>query len=234
MSYLIRELPREERPRERFKKYGVKALSNEELLSILLRTGTSNKSVKDVSIDILRQIKMNDLVNYDFNSLKCIKGVGEVKAITILSAIEFGKRALTKEDLTKQIRTGDDVYYLVKDDLENCLQEKFLVVYLDTKKYVISKKVIFVGTVNSSSITPRDVFREAVKLNSVSMILVDNHPAGSVTPSYEDIYLTNEFIKLGRMMGVSVIDHLIIGKNNYYSFRESNGDLFVQEERSNT
>ena len=234
MSYLIRELPKEERPRERFKKYGVKALSNEELLSILLRTGTSNKSVKDVSIDILRQIKMNDLVNYDFNSLKCIKGVGEVKAITILSAIEFGKRALTKEDLTKQIRTGDDVYYLVKDDLENCLQEKFLVVYLDTKKYVISKKVIFVGTVNSSSITPRDVFREAVKLNSVSMILVHNHPAGSVTPSYEDIYLTNEFIKLGRMMGVSVIDHLIIGKNNYYSFRESNGDLFVQEERSNT
>ena len=109
-----------------------------------------------------------------------------------------------------------------------------MVVYLDTKKYVISKKVIFVGTVNSSSITPRDVFREAVKLNSVSMILVHNHPAGSVTPSYEDIYLTNEFIKLGRMMGVSVIDHLIIGKNNYYSFRESNGDLFVQEERSNT
>lgn len=234
MSYLIRELPKEERPRERFKKYGAKALSNEELLSILLRTGTSNKSVKDVSIDILRQIKMNDLVNYDFNSLKSIKGVGEVKAITILSAIEFGKRTLSKEDLTKQIRTGDDVYYLVKDDLEYSLQEKFLVVYLDTKKYVISKKVIFVGTVNSSSITPRDVFREAVKLNSVSMILVHNHPAGSVTPSYEDIYLTNEFIKLGKMMGVSVIDHLIIGKNNYYSFRESNGDLFVREERSNT
>lgn len=177
---------------------------------------------------------MNDLVNYDFNSLKSIKGVGEVKAITILSAIEFGKRTLSKEDLTKQIRTGDDVYYLVKDDLEYSLQEKFLVVYLDTKKYVISKKVIFVGTVNSSSITPRDVFREAVKLNSVSMILVHNHPAGSVTPSYEDIYLTNEFIKLGKMMGVSVIDHLIIGKNNYYSFRESNGDLFVREERSNT
>ncbi len=233
MSYLIKELPISERPRERFKKYGVEALSNEELLSILIRTGTSNRSVKDVSIDILNKININDLVNYDFNSLKDIKGVGEVKAITIISAIEFGKRALSKGDLTKQIRTGDDVYYLVKDDLENCLQEKFLVVYLDTKKYVISKKIIFVGTVNSSSITPRDVFREAVKLNSVSMILVHNHPAGSISPSYEDIYLTNEFIKLGRMMGISVIDHLIIGKNNYYSFRESNGDLFVQKEGSN-
>lgn len=234
MSYLIKELPIEERPRERFKKYGVEALSNEELLSILLRTGTSNKSVKEVSIDVLRKININDLVNYDFNTLKDIKGVGEVKAITIISAIEFGKRALSKSDLTKQIRTGDDVYYLVKDDLENSLQEKFLVVYLDTKKYVISKKIIFVGTVNSSSITPRDVFREGVKLNSVSMILVHNHPAGSVTPSYEDIYLTNEFIKLGRMMGISIIDHLIIGKNNYYSFRESNGDLFVQEKGTNS
>lgn len=228
MSYLIKELPISERPRERFKKYGVEALSNEELLSILLRTGTSNKSVKDVSIDILRKVDINDLVNYDFNSLKNIKGVGEVKAITIISAIEFGKRALSKRDLVNQIKTGDDVFYLVKDDMENSLQEKFLAIYLDTKKYVISKKVIFVGTVNSSSITPRDVFREAVKLNSASMILVHNHPAGSITPSYEDIYLTNEFIKLGRMMGISVIDHLIIGNNNYYSFRESNGDLFAQ------
>jgi DNA repair protein RadC len=234
MSYLIKELPVDERPRERFKKYGVEALSNEELLSILLRTGTSNKSVKDVSIDILRKIKMNDLVNYDFNTLKEIKGVGEVKAITIISAIEFGKRVLSKGDLVDQIRTGDDVYYLVKDDLENSLQEKFMVIYLDTKKFVISKKIIFIGTVNSSSVTPRDVFREGVKLNCTSMILVHNHPAGSVCPSYEDVYLTNEFIKLGRMMGISVIDHLIIGKNNYYSFRESNGDLFVQEKGSNS
>ena len=234
MSYLIKELPISERPRERFKKYGVEALSNEELLSILLRTGTSSKSVKDLSIDILRKININDLVNYDFNSLKSIKGVGEVKAITIISAIEFGKRALSKMDLIDQIKTGDDVFYLVKDEMENSLQEKFLVVYLDTKKFVISKKVIFVGTVNSSSITPRDVFREAVKLNSVGMILVHNHPAGSILPSYEDVYMTNEFIKLGRMMGISVIDHIIIGKNNYYSFRESNGDLFVQEKVSNT
>lgn len=234
MSYLIKELPVSERPRERFKKYGVEALSNEELLSILLRTGTSKRSVKDVSMDVLKKIDINDLVNYDFNSLKSIKGVGEVKAITIISAIEFGKRALSRKDLISQIRNGDDVFYLVKDEMENNLQEKFLVIYLDTKKYVISKKIIFVGTVNSSSVVPRDVFREAVKLNSVGMILVHNHPAGSILPSYEDIYLTNEFIKLGRMMGISVIDHIIVGKNNYCSLRESHGDLFVQKEGSST
>ena len=114
MSYLIKELPVNERPRERFKKYGVEALSNEELLSILLRTGTGNKSVKEVSLDILKMFNMNDLKDINFNSLKEIKGVGEVKAITILSAIEFGKRVLSKKDLIYQIKTGDDVFNLVK------------------------------------------------------------------------------------------------------------------------
>lgn len=230
MSYLIKELPIEERPRERFKKYGVEALSNEELLSILLRTGTGNKSVKEVSLDILKLYKMDELKDINFNSLKSIKGVGEVKAITILSAIEFGKRVLSKKDLIYQIKTGDDVFDLVKDEMSNLLQEKFMAIYLDTKNMVIDKKVLFVGTVNSSSITPRDVFREGVKLNSAKMVLVHNHPAGSVNPSFEDIYITNEFIKLGRMMGISVIDHLIIGKNSYYSFRKDKGDLFEAKE----
>ena len=230
MSYLIKEMPDTERPRERFKKYGVKALSNEELLSILLRTGTSKKSVKDVSLDILKKYSINDLENINFNVLKSVRGVGEVKAITILSAIEFGRRVISKKDLIVQIKSGDDLYNLVKDDMENILQEKFMAVYLDIKNMVIDKKVIFVGTVNSSSVTPRDVFREAVKLNSARMILVHNHPAGSVNPSYEDVYLTNEFIKLGNMMGISVIDHIIIGNNRYYSLRENNGDLFEKKE----
>ncbi len=227
MSYLIKELPIDERPRERFKKYGVKALSNEELLSILLRTGTNNKSVREVSTDILKEIKLHNLDQINYNRLKDIKGVGEVKAITLLSAIEFGRRVLSKEDLVKQIRDSNDAYDLVKDELENELQEKFLAIYLDNRKHIIEKKIIFVGTVNSSNVTARDVFREAVKCNSCSMIIVHNHPAGSISPSLEDVRLTNEFIKIGKLMDIQVIDHLIIGKNNYYSFRESNGDLFV-------
>ncbi len=229
MSYLIKELPEEQRPRERFKKYGVSSLSNEELLSILLRTGTSNKSVKELSTDILKNIKINEFANINYNSLKNIKGVGEVKAITIISAIEFGKRVLSKKDLVIQIKSSLDIYNLVKDELENELQEKFLAIYLNNRKYIIDKKIIFVGTVNSSNVTPRDVFREAVKCNASSMIIVHNHPAGSIKPSYQDVYLTNQFIKLGKMMSIPIIDHIIIGKNNYYSFLESNGDLFAQE-----
>ena len=209
MSYLIKELPLDERPRERFKKYGVEALSNEELLSILLRTGTNNKSVREVSTDILREIKLHDLASLNYNTLKEIKGVGEVKAITLLSAIEFGKRVLSRKDLVNQILSSKDAYYLVK--------------------YVIFKKIIFIGTVNNSQVSLRDVFREGVKCNASAMIIVHNHPAGSISPSFDDVLLTNEFIKIGRLMGINVIDHLIIGKNNYYSFRESDGDLFAEE-----
>lgn len=227
MSYLIREMSEEERPRERFKKYGVEALSNEELLSILMRTGTKAKSVKELSFDLLKNIKMSDFTKMNYNYLKNIKGVGEVKAMTILTAIEFGKRVLSKKDLVYKIKTGDDIFNLVSDEMSYEIQEKFLAVFLDTKRYVIDKKIVFVGTVNSSNITPRDVFREAVKCNAAAMIIVHNHPAGSIEPSREDILLTLDFIKLGKMMGINILDHIIIGKDKYCSLRKNNSELFL-------
>lgn len=228
MSYLIKEMNDDERPRERFKKYGVEALSNTELLSILMRCGTKSKSVMELSNDLLKLFNINDFSNINYNVLKDIKGIGEVKAMTLISAIEFGKRVLNKVDLNKQIRCSNDVYELVKSDLENELQEKLLVIFLNTRKYVIDKKIIFIGTVNSSVVHARDVFREAVKCNAVSLILVHNHPAGSIKPSYQDMEMTNKFISIGKLMDIDVIDHLIIGKNSYYSFLESNGDLFAK------
>ena len=110
MSYLIKEMSEEERPRERFKKYGVSSLSNEELLAILIRCGTRSKSVKDVSADLLKLVKINEFDQIDYNYLKSIKGVGEVKALTLISAIEFGRRVLNKVDLSKQIKCSLDVY----------------------------------------------------------------------------------------------------------------------------
>ena len=229
MSYLIKEMCEEERPRERFKKYGVEALSNEELLAILLRSGIKSKSVKEVSSELLKLVNINDFDTIDYNYLKNIKGIGDVKALTLISAIEFGKRVLNKIDLNKQIKCSLDVYNLVKHELEHELQEKLLVIFLNTRKYVINKKVVFIGTVNSSIVHARDVFREAVKCNAVSLILVHNHPAGSINPSFQDVNMTNNFISIGKMIGIDVIDHIIIGKNSYYSFLESNGDLFAKE-----
>ena len=115
MSYMIKEMPNDLKPRERFKNGGVESLSNEELLSILIRCGSKNKSVKDVSTELLKLIDIHDLVNVNYNVLKNIKGIGEVKAITILCAIEFGKRVLSKKDLINQITNSYDVYLLVKD-----------------------------------------------------------------------------------------------------------------------
>ena len=226
MSYLIKEMIEEERPRERFKKYGVESLSNEELLSILMRCGTKDKSVKDLSLDLMKEINIHDFSKMNYNALKKIKGIGEVKAITILCAIEFGKRVLSKSYSLKQIRSGEDVFNLVKEEIGYEIQEKFMAIFLDTRKRIIDKRVLFVGTANSSSITPRDVFREAVRCNAVGLILVHNHPAGSVEPSYEDIYTTNEFVKLGKMMGISVLDHVIVSNDKYLSIRANNEEIF--------
>lgn len=175
---------------------------------------------------MLREIELCDLININYKTLKNIKGIGEVKAITILSAIEFGKRVLNKISLDICIKSSLDIYNMVKFDLENELQEKFMVIYLDTRNYVILKKILFMGTVNHSSVTARDVFREGVKNNAAKMILVHNHPAGTVNPSFDDISLTNIFIKLGKMMEIIVLDHIIVGKGAFYSFRENNESLF--------
>lgn len=177
---------------------------------------------------MLKEIDFYDLENLHYQTLRSVKGIGEVKAITLLCAIEFGKRVSRKKSLVNQIKTGEDAYLLVKEELENELQEKFVAIYLDTKNYVIMKKVLFMGTVNQSSVTARDVFREAVKNNAAKMIMVHNHPAGSIQPSYEDIYITNTFIKLGKMMGITIVDHLIIGRGTFYSFRENQCDLFEE------
>lgn len=227
MSYLIRELPESERPRERFKKYGVESLSDEELISILIRTGTKQKSVKDVSLNLLKEIKLTDLNNTSYKTLKNIKGIGEVKAITLLSAIELGKRVANNDYNFEKIKNSQDVYNIAKNEMSNKLQEQFMTIYLDNLNNIILKKILFIGTVNKSEVTPRDIFREAVKNNASKMILVHNHPAGSVTPSQSDIYLTQELVKLGEMLGIKVLDHIIIGKNNYYSMKESRGDIFA-------
>ena len=226
--YFIKDLPIEERPRERLKKYGVKALSNEELISILIRTGSKTKSVKELSYELLKNIKLHDLNNTDYQTIKNIDGIGEVKAMTIVSAIELTKRILNKGNTKVQIKTSYDVYNIVKEDMENELQEKLLVLYLDNRKHLIEKKIMFIGTVNQSRVHPRDIFREAVKLNSSSVIVVHNHPGGSILPSKEDVFLTNNLIKIGKLMEISVIDHLIIGQEGYYSFLEKNGDMFAR------
>lgn len=228
MSYLIKELPDYEKPREKFKKYGEKNLSNEELMAIILRTGTNELSVKDLAIKISTQLQ--DITNYQnwtISNLTKIKGMGEVKAITLLAAIELGRRTITTKDSYKiPINNAKVIYELYKYELQNLKQEHLIVLLLDTKKQLITSKTIFIGTINKIIVHPREVFYEAIKYCAASIILIHNHPSGDPTPSIEDKNFTNAIIKSSQIIQIPLIDHIIIGNNKYYSFYDNeNGDV---------
>ncbi|MDD4027940.1 MAG: DNA repair protein RadC, partial [Bacilli bacterium] len=180
---MIKDLIDDEKPRERLIKFGVENISNEDLISIILKTGTYNISVKELSINILSKFNnISDLKNITINNINDIKGVGKVKAITLIAALELGRRVYYEKNIEDiNIKNSDDIYnyfkYLIKDND----QERFYAIYLDIKKKVIDKKLLFVGTVNMSLVHPREVFKYAY-LNSASFIIcIHNHPSGDIT-----------------------------------------------------
>lgn len=218
---LIRDIPLCEKPRERLLSVGASNLSNEELISIILGTGTKNKSVKELSYDILKSIKtLSDLKEYSINKLTKIKGIGKTKAISLVAAIELGRRVYSTNTEKHKVKmtTSKDVYMYFKEKLENKKQEYFYVLYLDTKKNLIEKKMIFKGTVNTTITHPREIFKEAFNLSSSAIICVHNHPTGDSFPSNKDIVFTNRLKKTSSILGIEFLDHIIIGKNEYYSF----------------
>lgn len=222
---LIKDIPKSERPRERLKKYGRENISNEELLSIILNTGTKNKSVKDISNLILSKINdITDLKDITLNSLKQIDGIGEIKAIKILASIELGKRVYMDKNLVNiKMDTPEKIYNYMKNEVEGKNQEYFYAIYLDSKKNLIDKKLLFIGTLNKSIVHPREIFKYAYLLSASSIICVHNHPSGDTIPSKEDLNLTKALVEIGKIQGINIIDHIIIGKN-YYSLYQ-NGDM---------
>lgn len=222
MTYLIKDLPEEEKPREKLKKYGVKNLTDEELIAIILRCGTKNMSVKDLAIKIKKEFKT--LSDLSYIELSKIKGVGEVKAITLLAAIELGIRSTYKEDKNIKLNRPENIYEFFKNKLIHLKQENLMAIFLDNKNKLIAYKTIFIGTINMSVSHPREIFKEAMKNSSVYIILVHNHPSGDPTPSVADLKFTNQVYKTSKVIGIPLLDHIIIGNNKYYSFYD-NGDL---------
>lgn len=224
MNVLIKDIPLDERPRERLINKGVKYLSNEELLAILLKTGTKDYSVKDLANNILKQLdNINNLKAINMESLIKIKGIGKAKACEILAAVELGKRLNKKIDNLNQIKvySSDSIYEYFKYKLSEELQEHFYCVYLDTKNKIIKDKLLFIGTINESLVHPREIFKEAYLLSASSVICVHNHPSGNVNPSNNDIIITKQLIEVGKILGIKVLDHIIIGKDSYYSFNDN-------------
>ena len=228
MSYLIKDLPLDEKPREKAKKYGISSLSEAELLAILLRTGAKNISVLDLARTLLLEYQdLEGLLHARINALKKIFGMGEVKAITILAALELGRRLQEKNEKQKiQIRESKEVFKYFAHLFFHSEQEKFYVLFLDSKNYVVNQKLLFVGTANQSLVHPRDIFKEAILNNAVKILCIHNHPSGSVSPSFADEETTKRIKKIGDLMGISLVDHVIIGKDDYYSFLENRKDLW--------
>jgi len=220
--FMIKEIPIEERPRERFLKYPKATISNHELIAIILRTGSRQESVIELSKRILYQYhSLKVLSNTSIKELMKIRGIGTSKAIELLAAFELGRR-VTKENFNQQIKlhSPESIYQFLKDDLEMKTQEHFIALYLNTKGELVKKETLFIGSLNSSLIHPRELFKHAVLNSAATIIVSHNHPSGDPTPSKADIEVTKILHKNSIMMDIELLDHIIIGKDRYYSFKE--------------
>ena len=225
-SVLIREIPKEERPRERLIKYGAESLSTEDLLAIILKTGTRDFSSKYLATEILKLVNdVTELSNITIGKLININGIGAVKAVELLAALELGKRVFESKPLENNLKlnSAKKIFDYFCAELKNKKQEYFYCIYLNQNKKLIDKKLLFKGTLNKSLVHPREIFKAAYLCSAASIICVHNHPSGDTIPSKEDLNLTKALVEIGKMQGINIIDHIIIGKN-YYSLYQ-NGDM---------
>lgn len=220
----IKDIPKSERPVERLLMYGASSLSNEELLSILIKTGNKEDSAKDLALKVLSLVSGN-ISDINYQKLSKVKGIGDIKSAVILAALELGRRSNSLKSLNSvKITEASIVFNYYRNVFINKKQEYFYSIYLDSNKVVISEKLLFIGTLDHSLVHPREVFKEAISVSASSIICIHNHPSGNVMPSRNDIEITKRLIEIGDMLGIRVIDHVIIGRDKYYSFLE-NGDI---------
>lgn len=221
----IKELNNEERPYEKCERFGAQNLTNIELLAVLLRTGTQGENSMQLAEKILYpEFSGDGILNihqWSYEQLRQVKGIGKVKAIQILCLSELAKRlskASAEGELNFQSPQSIARYYM--EDLRHEKQEVMKLLLLNTRTRLIDEMNIFKGTVNAAVISPRELFVEALQKNAVSIILLHNHPSGDPSPSKEDILITCRIRDVGEMVGVSLLDHIIIGNNCYVSMRE--------------
>lgn len=220
----VKQIPKMDRPYERLIEYGKELLSTEELLAILIKSGYKNFSSKMLANNLISKLEnLSNIKKIKYEELIQLKGIGPAKACNILAAVELGNRIHQKIDIQEQvqIQSAEDVYLYLKDFFDDKDQEYFYCLYLDSHKKVKKKQLLFIGTINYSVVHPREIFKGAYLNGAVSIILVHNHPTGYVTPSNQDIETTKKIMEVGHLLGIKIDDHIIIGKDKYYSFFEN-------------
>jgi DNA repair protein RadC len=217
----IKDFPKNEKPRERLDRYGPSALSNSELLAILLGNGAKGKNVVDLSKEILSKYNLSELSQINVASLSKIKGIGFAKACQIVACFELGRRnACFNSDEKPTITCAKDVFNIVNPKLKGLKQERFLGFFLDTKKKLIKEEVIFMGSLDSTVLHPREILKIAVLESAAAILIVHNHPSGDPTPSNDDLIVTRQIANACREMAIPLLDHIVTGYDNFVSIRE--------------
>lgn len=225
----IKQLPAEDRPRERLLRFGAQALSNAELVALLIRTGTGTETAIQVAYRLLKLGDDGDggdarslryLVQASVDELKKVRGIGLAKAAQIKAAVELGKRLAATTGSRPAITSPADAVNMVMEEMRYLEREHFQVLMLNTRNQVLGVHLASVGTLNSSLVHPREIFREPIRRAAAAVILVHNHPSGDPSPSQEDMAITRRLVEAGRLLGIEVLDHIIIGDNRYISFQE--------------
>lgn len=217
----MKELPEGVRPRERLLKEGAEVLSDAELLAILLGTGSREATALDLASQLLTVFQsLRRLVDATVEELSQMKGVGPAKASQVKAALELARRLSRYSDLPRSvIRSPEDAAGLVMEEMRHLDREHFRAILLNTKNQVITVDNVSVGTLNSSTVHPRELFRNAIKRSAAALILLHNHPSGDPAPSREDIDITGRLVQAGKIVGIEVLDHVIIGDNKFTSLK---------------
>lgn len=218
----LKELPLNERPRERLLRYGPKTLSNSELIAIILRTGSKSENVISLSNRIIKERGgLNGLLNSEKEDFIKLKGIGNAKAAQLIAICELSKRFRSyKSGERYKISSPKDAAEYVIEEMRYLNQEILKVLMLDIKNKVICEKDVSMGSINSSIVHPREVFKDAILKNSASIIIFHNHPSGETTPSKEDINTTFRIKESGKILGIQLLDHIIIGNGKFISLKE--------------
>lgn len=221
-SFTIHDLPKPERPRERLKKLGPEALSAQELLALVIGRGIPQKSVMNIAQELLAKFgNIKAISEGTLEELSQIKGIGLAKAAQIKACFELGKRQeleLELEDI--DIKNSQSVVKVLQAKIKDKAKEHFKLILLNTRNKIIGISTVSIGTLDSSLVHPREVFKEAIAHNAYSVILAHNHPSGDPEPSEDDITITRRLIEAGKILGIEVTDHIIISKNGFFSFKE--------------
>ena len=227
---LLKDYPKEDLPRERMQKYGVKALSNSELIAILFRTGSKDNNVKVIAESILSNYtSIKDLKNISLPELLKIKGLGIAKSTNLIAALELGKRVYESSSIEPQIKicNSNDAYQNFAILIEDEMQENFLVIYLDNHQRYITYKILFKGTIDKSIVNPREIVKEALLINATRIIIMHNHPSGVLTPSEADDISTKAIVNACNLFNITLLDHIIVGNKKYYSYLEEKRIQYV-------